>query len=267
VALELAVVDAFTDRPFAGNPAAVAIVDRFPAVERMQLVAREMNLSETAFVERGGGGREGGAGTERGRGCAFRLRWFTPTTEVDLCGHATLAAAHVLGGRADFDTRSGLLRCEPGAPGWTEMDFPADPPIEIEPPAIELGVRVTWWGRSRHAVVAELDSAASVRAVEPDLAMVATLDATMLVVTAPADEPGVDCVTRVFGPKVGIPEDPVTGSAHCVLAPHWYARVGRRELVGLQASPRGGTVRMRDAGERVVLAGQAVTVATVTMNW
>jgi predicted PhzF superfamily epimerase YddE/YHI9 len=255
VGLDLVVVDAFTDRPFSGNPAAVALVDRFPSEAHMLLVAREMNLSETAFVETGSDPS------------AFRLRWFTPTTEVDLCGHATLAAAHVLGGRADFRTLSGLLRCEPGAPGWTEMDFPADPPVEIEPLGIDLGVPARWWGRARHAVVAELDSAESVRAAVPDLAAVAALDATMLVVTAPGEEPAVDCVSRVFGPKVGISEDPVTGSAHCVLAPHWSARVGRRELVGVQASARGGTVRMRCAGDRVVLGGQAVTVAAVTMHW
>lgn len=253
MSLKLTVVDAFTDEPFRGNPAAVTILDAFPNDERMRLIAREMNLSETAFLVRGDDG-------------SYDLRWFTPSVEVDLCGHATLAAAHVLGGSAVFQTRSGRLSCASAGDGWLEMDLPADPPQPIDPPLGNLGLPdVRWWGRGRFDVVAEVGDAATVRSLSPDLAKIAAVDSRAVVVTAPGDRPGIDCVSRVFGPNVGIAEDPVTGSAHCLLAVLWGERTGRSELVGEQASPRGGVVRMRRAGDRVVLGGRAVTVSQVEL--
>jgi predicted PhzF superfamily epimerase YddE/YHI9 len=248
--LDLTVVDSFTDRPFAGNPAAIALVDRFPDDTEMQLVALELNLSETAFaVARSDG--------------SYDLRWFTPTVEVDLCGHATLAAAHVLGGTGTFVTRSGVLICTTGEDGWIQMDFPADPPVKSEAPTIAGIEGIRWCGRGKTNLLIELGDAATVRTLQPDLAAIAALEVRCVIVTAAGDRSGVDCVSRVFGPAVGIDEDPVTGSAHCTLAPFWSERFGRDELVGEQASARGGTVRMKMAGDRVILGGRAVTVSNV----
>ena len=246
-------VDAFTSRPGTGNPAGVAMVDRFPDRSVMQAVAAEVNLSETAFVAaRPDGG--------------FDLRWFTPTVEVDLCGHATLAAAHVLGGTASFHTRSGRLDCDRADDGWIEMAFPADPPTPAPPPvALDLPGLV-WFGRGRFDGLAVLDDPNLVRTLAPDLTAVAGIAPRAVIVTAPGDRPGIDCVSRVFGPNVGIPEDPVTGSAHCTLAGYWGDRLGLSRLVGEQASPRGGTVRMTRAGEQVILAGQAVTTAELRLT-
>ncbi len=253
--LHLTVVDAFTDEPFRGNPAAVARLDTFPDETRMQAVAREMNLSETAFVvARPDGDHD--------------LRWFTPTVEVDLCGHATLAAAHLLGGSARFHTRRGVLACTIGADGWIEMDFPSDPAVEAPLPAsVGLGIAdVRSYGLARGDALIELADAGSVRGFQPDLPGLAALGTRAVIVTAAGDRPGVDCVSRVFGPNVGIPEDPVTGSAHCTLAPYWSARLGRNDLVGEQASVRGGIVRMRMCGtDRVAIGGRAVTTAQVQL--
>ncbi len=252
MALELTVVDAFTDVPFRGNPAAVAILESYPDDERLRAVAREMNLSETAFVvPRPDGDHD--------------LRWFTPAVEVDLCGHATLAAAHVLGGSARFHTRSGLLTCASTDRQGIEMDFPADPPAEAPMPASLELPSVRWFGYGQWSALAELDTAALVRNLRPDLASISALETRALIVTASGDRPGVDCVSRVFGPNVGIPEDPVTGSAHCALAVHWGQRLGVDTLVGEQASARGGTVRMRRRGARVGIAGHAVTTAYVRL--
>jgi predicted PhzF superfamily epimerase YddE/YHI9 len=251
--LVLTVVDAFTDQPFAGNPAAVAVVDCFPDEDHMQAVAREMNLAETAFVvARPDGDHD--------------LRWFSPTVEVDLCGHATLASAHVLGGPARFHTRSGLLACAPAGGGWIEMDFPADPAVAAEVSGAELGLpEAQWCGRSRLDLLVELPDADAVRSLVPDLSRLAVPGTRGVCVTASGDRPGVDCVSRFFGPNVGIPEDPVTGSVHCTLAAFWAARSGQQQLVGEQASPRGGVVRMRLRGDRVVLGGQAVAVSEVRL--
>ncbi|HXF96668.1 MAG TPA: PhzF family phenazine biosynthesis protein [Gemmatimonadales bacterium] len=254
-------VDAFTDRPFTGNPAAVCLLAA-PAEERwMQAVAREMNLSETAFLHPEADG--------------WRLRWFTPAVEVDLCGHATLASAHVLweegrvapGATVRFSTRSGLLTAR-RAGGWIEMDFPAEVAAAAQPPA-ELraalglgrqGIEAVWIGKSRLDYLVELASEAAVRALRPDLALLRTVPVRGVVVTAPSTDPAFDFVSRFFAPAVGVDEDPVTGSAHCSLGPHWAGRLGRAELTGYQASARGGVVRVRTAGARVLLAGQAVTV-------
>lgn len=253
--LELVVVDAFTSEPFTGNPAAVAILSAFPEEARMQAVAREMNLSETAFVVRRSDGD-------------YDLRWFTPAVEVDLCGHATLAAAHVVGRSVRFHTRSGVLTCSRAADGWIDMDFPSDPPAEAPAPDGFRLPGMRWYGLGKWDSVVELDSAAQVRDLQPDLAAIAAVGTRCLIVTAAGDRAGVDCVSRVFGPNVGIAEDPVTGSAHCTLASYWTDRLGARTLIGEQASGRGGTVRLRLHGVRVTISGQAVTVArTQLLAW
>jgi predicted PhzF superfamily epimerase YddE/YHI9 len=259
MAIPLIQVDAFTGEPFAGNPAAVCLLDRAAEATWMQAVAREMNLSETAFLVP----REGG----------HDLRWFTPTVEVDLCGHATLASAHVLWelGRlapdhpARFHTKSGILTCSRNG-AWIEMDFPSHPPAEAAPPPglIEaLSARARFVGRSRFDWFVEVGSEEEVRATSPDFGALKRVHARGIIVTSRASSPdgsGHDFVSRFFAPRSGIDEDPVTGSAHCSLAPYWAAKLGRDSLTGWQASARGGEVRMRVAGERVVLAGRAVTV-------
>ena len=249
----ICVVDAFTDQPFTGNPAAVCVLDRFWDDERLAAVAREMNLSETAYV------------VPRADG-DFDLRWFTPGAEVDLCGHATLATAHVLARpEARFQTRSGVLTTRTNDDGWIDMDFPAlacEPATDVDHAALAraLGAAalVGVW-RSRFDLLVELTNAAAVRSLAPRIEALRDFGARGYIVTATGDRQGVDIVSRFFAPAVGVPEDPVTGSAHCALAPFWSARVGRINLVGEQASARGGIVRMRVAGDRVVLSGQAVT--------
>lgn len=246
----ISVVDAFTDRAFAGNPAAVCRMDSWPDDAWLRAVAAELNLAETAFVVARGDAE-------------FDLRWFTPSGhEVELCGHATLAATHVLGRAALFHTRSGSLRCTPADDGWITLDLPAIAcePSAAKPAIIEaLGnqVRSSWSGSFD---VVELASAAAVRDLHPDLGQLRMTCPHGLIVTAAGDRDGVDVVSRVFAPAIGIPEDPVTGSAHCQLAPLWAKRLGRDELVAEQASSRGGTLRLRVAGDRVLVAGQAVTV-------
>ncbi|MFL5494151.1 MAG: PhzF family phenazine biosynthesis protein [Gemmatimonadales bacterium] len=249
-------VDAFTDRPFSGNPAAVCLLPAVRDAEWMQLVAAEMNLAETAFLIRGPDG--------------FGLRWFTPTCEVDLCGHATLASAHALwedgqlppGTAAQFHTRSGLLTAE-RRDGTIWLDFPATPATPVPAPADlaeGLGAPPRFVGKSPYDYLVELESEASVRALAPDLARLARLPARGVIVTAVSADPARHFVSRFFAPAAGVPEDPVTGSAHCALGPFWGERLGLSELVGYQASCRGGTVRVRLAGDRVLLGGQAVTV-------
>jgi predicted PhzF superfamily epimerase YddE/YHI9 len=257
-------VDAFTATPFAGNPAAVLVLPA-PANERwMQLVAREMNLSETAFLV----GRAPRAPEEPPD---YDLRWFTPAVEVDLCGHATLASAHVLWteghlhpqATARFHTRSGLLTAT-RAGEWIELDFPATPAAPAPPPDglfASLGATSSWVGCGRFDYLVLLRDEAEVRGLEPDHRALRRLGVRGVIVTAPATTPGYDFVSRFFAAGVDIDEDPVTGSAHCTLGPFWRERLGRDELVGYQASARGGVVKVRVAGERVRLGGQAVTVA------
>jgi len=247
---DLTVVDAFTDRPFSGNPAAVAVLDEFPGEDRMQGVAAEMNLAETAFAVHRGGDR-------------YDLRWFTPVVEVDLCGHATLATAHVLGRPVKFQTRSGELACSVAEGGLIEMDFPADPPEVATAPQFLGPIR--WFGVGRSVALAQLESASAVRSMVPDLPAIEAMDVRALIVTAGGDRPGIDCVSRVFAPSVGINEDPVTGSAHCTLGSFWADRLGREVLTGEQASRRGGIVHMRVGAERIVLGGHAVTVSKVSL--
>ncbi len=256
-------VDAFTDRPFAGNPAGVCPLPSFPDASWMQAVAREMSVAETSFVVR----REGGSAS----GAEFDLRWFTPTVEVALCGHATLAAAHLLweigavpaAEPIRFHTLSGALGAA-RAGEWIELDFPAEPPTPLAAPPANLaeilGAAPVWVGANRFDLVAELADEAAVRALSPDLRGIKTLPYRGVQVTAPATTPGFDFVSRFFAPAAGVDEDPVTGSAHCCLGPYWSARLGKNPLLAYQASARGGVVRVETAGERVKLGGQAVTV-------
>ncbi len=249
-------VDAFTDRPFAGNPAAVCILTEPREASWMQNVAREMNLSETAFL--------------CARADGFDLRWFTPSVEVDLCGHATLAGAHILWetGRLDrreqarFHTRSGLLTAAYNR-GEVELDFPATPDEPAKAPeglAGALGAAPTYVGRSMYDYLVEVESEGAVRGLRPDFGLLKSLDVRGTIVTARSDSPGCDFVSRFFAPGAGIDEDPVTGSAHCCLGPYWSRRLGGREFVAHQVSARGGRVRVRLAGDRVILGGRAVTV-------
>lgn len=249
-------IDAFADRPFAGNPAAVCILPSARDAGWMQLVAREMNLAETAFVVP--------------RPDGYDLRWFTPGVEVELCGHATLASAHALweeghlapGVTARFHTRSGVLTADQ-RDGRIWLDFPATPAVEGEaPPDLVqgIGVPLRWCGRTRFDYLVELEDEADVRALTPDLGRLAQLGTRGVIVTAAADPGAYHFVSRFFAPAAGIPEDPVTGSAHCALGPYWGAKLGRAALVGFQASARGGEVETRLAGDRVLLGGRAVTV-------
>lgn len=249
-------VDAFTDRPFAGNPAAVCVLPVPRDALWMQQVAREMNLAETAFLVR--------------RADGYDLRWFTPAAEVDLCGHATLASAHTLweegqlkpADTATFHTRSGVLTANRRAELiW--LDFPATP-VSAAPSSPELeralGCKIKYTGRTIFDYVIEAESEETVRSLTPDMAALARLPVRGVVVTARSADGTHDFVSRFFAPQLGIPEDPVTGSAHCGLGPYWEVRLGRKELSGYQASDRGGTVLVRMAGDRVHLGGQAVTV-------
>lgn len=255
-------VDAFTNRPFAGNPAAVCVLNG-PAEDRwMQDVAREMNLSETAFLH-----WEDASGS-------FRLRWFTPEVEVDLCGHATLAAAHVLWTEghlpaetpAWFQTRGGLLKAE-RRDDWIVLDFPVLP-VHLLPGSLAdsdalaevVRAPVKFAGYNRFDCLIELESEAAVRALAPDMAKLAALPVRGVIVTARADTPGFDFVSRFFAPRLGVDEDPVCGSAHCCLGPYWGERLQKTELVAYQASPRGGVLRLGLRGDRVRIGGQAVTV-------
>ena len=255
--LTITQVDAFTREPFGGNPAAVCLLPHAAEAPWMQRVAREMNLSETAFLVR----RDDGA---------FDLRWFTPKVEVDLCGHATLASAHVLwtdgqlatGATAVFHTRSGRLSAVL-RDGWIEMDFPAEPDGPVSPPAglaDALGAEPTYVGRNRLDYLVEVDAEATVRGLAPDARGLGALEARGVIVTARAETDGFDFVSRFFAPRAGVDEDPVTGSAHCCLGPYWRRRLGRDAFTAWQASERGGLVKVAVRGERVTLSGQAVTV-------
>ncbi len=255
-------VDAFTNRPFAGNPAAVCVLNGPADDGWMQNIAREMNLSETAFLH-----WEDGSGS-------FRLRWFTPAVEVDLCGHATLAAAHVLWTEgllpaetpAWFQTRTGLLRAD-RRDEWITLDFPVLP-VQLLPGSLAdsdalsevVGAPVKFAAYNRFDCLIELESEAAVRALAPDMAKLAALPVRGVIVTARADTPGFDFVSRFFAPRLGVNEDPVCGSAHCCLGPYWGERLQKTELVAYQASPRGGVLRLGLRGDRVRIGGQAVTV-------
>lgn len=249
-------VDAFTDRAFAGNPAAVCLLEDERDSQWMQAVATEMNLSETAFV--------------RPQADGFELRWFTPAVEVDLCGHATLAAAHVLWTEGilhcddivRFHTRSGVLQCARHG-DLIEMDFPATvaEPLQVDEGLAEaLGVEPSWVGGSKFDRLVLVESAEILRTMQPDFARLQAVPVRGVIVTSASDDQRFDFLSRFFGPAVGIDEDPVTGSAHCCLGPFWSERLDKTEMTAFQASARGGIVYVRVAGERIFLGGNAVTV-------
>jgi predicted PhzF superfamily epimerase YddE/YHI9 len=266
-------VDAFTNRPFAGNPAGVCILSEPASEAWMQNVAREMNLSETAFLA-----RQTDVHQEDGlrHSDVFNLRWFTPAVEVDLCGHATLASAHILwetsrllpGEQARFHTRSGMLtadlRCASNARGnWIEMNFPSKPEQPATVPAnfpSVLGAQPKYVGRNQFDYLVEVESEEILRNLKPDFVRLCKLPVRGVIVTCRSDSDEYDFVSRFFAPAVGINEDPVTGSAHCCLACYWGKRLNKTEMTAYQASSRGGVVKVRLAGDRVILSGQAVTV-------
>lgn len=249
-------VDAFTDKPFAGNPAGVCVLSTLADESWMQNVAMEMNLAETAFLVREGEG--------------YRLRWFTPMMEVDLCGHATLASAHILwqegflasGDQAIFQTRSGKLTADKNESAiW--LNFPAvlAEPAEAPPGLLEaLGNPVCRnISKNQFDYIVELESEQAVRALTPNMTLLATIPQRGVGVTSRSDRSEFDFVSRFFAPAAGIPEDPVTGSAHCSLGPYWQPILNKTSFTAYQASPRGGIVQVVLAGDRVLLGGQAVT--------
>ena len=252
-------VDAFTNRPFAGNPAAVCVLREQKPEEWLRDVAREMNLSETAFLWPRNG--------------EYDLRWLTPSVEVDLCGHATVASAHVLwedghlpeGRQARFHTRSGLLTADRKG-DWIELDFPAKLASAVEAPAEllrGLGLEhARFVGKNAFDYFVEIDSEEAVRALEPNFSALRKFSVRGIIVTARSSSAEFDFVSRFFAPGAGLDEDPVTGSAHTALGPYWGEKLGKTKMTGYQASARGGVVRVTLAGERVLLGGQAVTVMT-----
>ena len=256
MSLTIVQVDAFTSKPFAGNPAAVCVLPQSRDAIWMQNVAREMNLSETAYLVR--------------EGDDYNLRWFTPAVEVDLCGHATLASAHVLwedghlkpDQQARFQTRSGLLTADRRG-DWIELDFPVKAEETAEPPerlAEALGTKPKYVGRNRFDYVVEVESETVLRALKPNFTLLGEIPVRGVIVTARAETNGYDFISRFFAPAAGVNEDPVTGSSHCCLTPFWAKRLGKTEFLAYQASARGGVLRLRLAGDRVVIGGQAVTV-------
>ncbi|XVV11724.1 PhzF family phenazine biosynthesis protein [Actinoplanes sp. CA-131856] len=266
--MRIRIIDAFTEQPFAGNPAGVVVLDgpSFPEASWMQAVAAEVNLSETAFLH-----------PVASEEADYALRWFTPAVEVALCGHATLATAHALNreGLVRFTTRSGVLTAETDEKGWITLDFPTAPlsPIQADPGVLDaLGVTplsVHHTGPNTDDLLIELLDEAAVRTLTPDLAALAKIENRGVVVTARADDPAghYDFVSRFFGAAAGVAEDPVTGSAHTALAPFWSARLGgRTELTGYQASARGGSVRVSLRDDRTLLTGKAVTVIDGTLH-
>ena len=258
MAIPIFQVDAFTEEPFKGNPAGVCLLEKPADAAWMQKVAAEMNLAETAFPLPEGDG--------------FRLRWFTPKVEVKLCGHATLATAHILWERgilapdreARFQTLSGLLTAR-RASDLVELDFPARPPL-AEPPAWAeavvgaLGIKPAYVGMSAEDVLFEAADEATVRAIAPDFAALRSLPARGVIVTSRSSDKRFDFVSRFFAPAVGVDEDPVTGSSHTVLVPYWAKKLGKTSLTAYQASARGGILHLRHEGARVKIAGKAVTV-------
>ncbi len=252
---ELLIIDAFASRPFTGNPAAVCIVSDFPADALMQEIAMEMNLSETAFLAK----RHDGS---------YDLRWFTPTCEVDLCGHATLASTHALiesgllknGDTVRFHTQSGILEAH-AEPDKIELNFPAQPgetrPIEMLEGC--LGVDILSCAQNATNLLAEVSGFDALLHCAPDMAAITQLPAQGLIVTTASGCGDYDFASRYFAPQVGIPEDPVCGSAHCMLAPYWAERLHKQYFTALQASKRSGELFLTLAGERVRIAGSAIT--------
>ena len=253
---EIFQVDAFTDQAFSGNPAAVCVLPEAADDAWMQDVASEMNLSETAFLVAQAGG--------------YDLRWFTPVAEVDLCGHATLASAHILweqgflplDEQARFNTKSGLLSAT-RKDSWIELNFPAEPETQADAPETlfkAFGVEAQYVGKNRFDFLLEFESEEIIRKMTPDFGLLGTISGRGFMITSRSDSSEYDFISRFFAPAFGINEDPVTGSAHCCLGPYWAQKLGKQELAAYQASSRGGVVRVRVGDDRVYLGGQAVTV-------
>jgi PhzF family phenazine biosynthesis protein len=249
-------IDSFTETPFAGNPAGVCLMKQAADEQWMRQIAAEMNLSETAFLYPVGD--------------AYNLRWFTPAVEVKLCGHATLASAHCLWEEEivrpevsiRFETLSGSLFAKKNG-DWIGLDFPSKEVTESAPPAglLEaLGVKAKFVGLNVMDYLVEVDSEEIVRSLNPDMVTIASIPVRGVIVTAKASTPGFDFVSRFFAPAAGVPEDPVTGSAHCALGPYWEKKLGKNSFVAYQASPRGGIVRVHNQADRVILGGKAITV-------
>lgn len=253
-------IDAFTNQAFQGNPATVCLLQEPKTETWMQHVAMEMNLSETAFLVKR---------ADKG----YDLRWFTPAVEVELCGHATLASAHMLweeghldrSETAAFYTKSGWLYAHQEG-DWISMSFPSRAPRIAEPHAQLLeALGITdppdYIGKNKEDYIIAVATESSLKALGPDFGLLKHIPVRGVIVTAPSDQQPYDFVSRFFAPACGVDEDPVTGSAHCCLAPYWTNRLGKQQLVGYQASKRGGTVKVAVDGERVHLGGQAVMVA------
>lgn len=253
--LDFHTVDAFTNRPFRGNPAAIILLDAMLEDHVLQHIANEMNLSETAYLVRNGTG--------------FHLRWFTPAYEVKICGHATLASAHMLwtsgvldpSEEAMFSTLSGKLTARRKADS-IELNFPAIPTAASTPPdglAEALGIPVASVARNEEYAIVDVGSEAVLRSLEPDFTALRKVETPGVMPTAPADDPSTDFVSRFLAPNWGVDEDPVTGSAHCVLGPYWAQRLGKSSMRAHQASARGGDIGVEVRGDRILLTGQAVT--------
>ena len=255
-------VDAFTDGPNSGNPAAVCILEKEVPDRTKQEIASRVNLSETAFLLK----RKG----------VFELRWFTPKMEVDLCGHATLASAHILftlsilpdTEDAVFSTKSGILTARRKS-GLIEMDFPSEDPWEVEMPEdllMAISKRPLYVGRNRFDYIALYEGEETIRSAVPELTHIRRLDSRGLIITSVSSSHRYDFVSRFFAPNAGIEEDPVTGSAHCCLCPFWSRRLGKKELTGYQASERGGLVNTRLSEKRVFLSGKAIIDGSFEIN-
>ncbi|AKB39831.1 PhzF family phenazine biosynthesis protein [Methanosarcina mazei] len=253
-------VDAFTEKPFSGNPAGVCVLNEKLDEKIMQNIAREINLSETAFLVK----------SNEEYDLRYDLRWFTPEGEIDLCGHATLASAHILWEKgflkndqeARFSTKSGLLTAIMNN-GWIELNFPALPEEKTEPPAgllESLGIEATYVGKNIFDYLIEVESEETVRTMKPDFVKLSKVPARGVIVTARSRTGEYDFVSRFFAPEIGIWEDPVTGSAHCCLGPYWQKRLNKDEFIAYQASERGGVLKVKVAGERVLISGKAVMV-------
>jgi len=249
-------VDSFTDRAFSGNPAGVCILESAADEEWMQNVAREMAISETSFLYPENGG--------------YNLRWFAPDAEVDLCGHGTLATAHILWEKnylerdetASFFTKSGLLTARLKGE-WIELDFPVLPEESLDAPEgllESLGIEAKYVGMNEFDYIVEVESESELRSMEPDLSMLAKVTTRGVIVTSLCESEEYDFVSRLFAPAIGIPEDPVTGSAHCCLGPYWMKKLGKDTFNAYQASARGGSLKVKVERDRVILSGQAVTV-------
>ncbi len=249
-------VDAFTNKPFSGNPAAVCIMDEKKPDRWLQNFAAEMNLSETAFVEKVSDG--------------FNLRWFTPKNEEELCGHATLASAHVLWesgileaqNEARFHTKSGLLTAKKSGE-WIYINLPVEPPEKAEAPKSlidGLGVNPVYTGKNRLDYIVEIESEERLRELNPDMEKLEQVNTRGIIVTSKTSSSKYDFISRFFAPGLGISEDPVTGSAHCCLAPYWAKSMRKYKFMAYQASPRGGELKVNLTDDRVVLGGETITV-------